>query len=195
MRFENRHPAPAPRHTEVVDVHLILRRGADVLLARRANTGYADGLLHGPSGHVEDGEDVRAAMIREAYEEVGVTIGPDELAVALVMQHRGPGGQARTGWFFEAWYDPADPPANREPHKCSGLAWHSLDALPDDMVAYCRAGLEAYRKGERFVLHWHEDGDPIAYEESVRDRKVPLRESGTRGPVHHRPENRDGREV
>ncbi|MGW7411878.1 NUDIX hydrolase [Streptomyces sp. NPDC054863] len=182
MKLENRHSAPASRHTEVVDVHLILRRGADVLLARRAGTGYADGLLNGPSGHVEDGEDVRRAMIREAAEEIGITLSPEDVSVALVMQHRGPGGRPRTGWFFEAWYDPADPPANREPDKCSGLSWHPLSALPDDMVAYCRAGLEAYRAGERFVLHWHEDGDPIAYEEAARDRKVWLRESGTVGP-------------
>ncbi|CAM5563744.1 hypothetical protein GCM10010329_70230 [Streptomyces spiroverticillatus] len=178
-------PHSAPRHTEVVDVHLILRRGAEVLLSRRANTGYADGLLHAPSGHVEDGEDVRAAMIREAAEEVGVTLAADDLSVALVMQHRGPGGRPRTGWFFEASYDPADPPSNREPDKCSGLSWHPLAALPDGMVAYCRAGLDAYRRGERFVLHWHEDDDPIAYDDPVRDRKVPLRESGTSGSVHH----------
>lgn len=83
---------PPHRHTEIVDVHLILRRGTDVLLARRARTGYADGLFNGPSGHVEDGEDVREAMIREAAEEIGVELDPDELRVALVMQHRGPGG-------------------------------------------------------------------------------------------------------
>ncbi|MFJ2744112.1 NUDIX domain-containing protein [Streptomyces sp. NPDC087440] len=183
MKLEK--PQSASRHTEVVDVHLILRRGADVLLARRANTGYADGLLHAPSGHVEDGEDVRAAMIREAAEEVGITLADDDLSVALVMQHRGPGGRPRTGWFFEARYDPADPPANREPDKCSGLSWHPLAALPDGMVAYCRAGLDAYCRGERFVLHWHEDDDPIAYDGTAPDRKVPLRTSGTSGSVHH----------
>lgn len=64
------------RHTEVVDVHLIVRRGDEVLLARRAGTGYADGLLHAPSGHTEDGEDVRAAVTREAEEEVGLTLAP-----------------------------------------------------------------------------------------------------------------------
>lgn len=42
---------PPHRHTEVVDVHLILRRGPDVLLARRAGTGYGDGLLNMPSVH------------------------------------------------------------------------------------------------------------------------------------------------
>lgn len=36
----------ARRHTEIVDVHLLLLRGEEVLLSRRAGTGYADGLLH-----------------------------------------------------------------------------------------------------------------------------------------------------
>lgn len=177
---------PPRRHTEVVDVHLILRRGSEVLLARRAGTGYADGLLHAPSGHLEDGEDVREGMIREAAEETGIALEPEELRVALVMQHRGPGGSPRTGWFFEAEYDPARPPYNREPDKCSELAWFPLDALPDDMVAYCRAGLDGYRAGERFLVHWHEDGDTVAYEPRGPRRAVPLPAGGIRtGRVHH----------
>ncbi|MEU3216222.1 methyltransferase domain-containing protein [Streptomyces sp. NPDC006971] len=177
---------PPRRHTEVVDVHLILRRGPDVLLARRDGTGYADGLFHCPSGHVEDGEDVREALIREAAEEIGVELGPDELRVALVMQHRGPGGGPRIGWFFEAEYDPARPPYNREPDKCSELEWFPLDALPDDSVAYCRAGLDGYRAGEHFLIHWHEDGDPVAYQPHGARRAVPLPAGGTgTGGVHH----------
>ncbi|WP_243088166.1 hypothetical protein [Streptomyces sp. 891-h] len=43
------------RHTEPVDVHLILRRetgnGPEVLLARRAGAVYAAGLWHLPSVH------------------------------------------------------------------------------------------------------------------------------------------------
>ncbi|NNJ06893.1 methyltransferase domain-containing protein [Streptomyces sp. PKU-MA01144] len=166
------------RHREVVDVHLVLRRGDDVLLARRSGTGYADGLWHGPSGHVEDGEDVRAAMVREAYEEIGVAFAPEDLRVALVMQHRGPGDPPRTGWFFEAVHGKGGEPYNREPHKCSELAWHPLAALPDDMVAYCRAAFEAYRRGERFVLHWHEDDDPVGHDPDLPDRAVPLPMTG-----------------
>lgn len=168
------HPRPPRRHAEIVDVHLILRRPDDtVLLARRSGTGYADGMLNAPSGHVEEGEDVRAAMIREAAEEVGVAIDPAAIRVALVMQHRAPLGEARTGWFFEArtWQGT---PVNREPDKCSGLGWYPLDGLPDDMVAYCRAGFEAYRAGRRFVLHLHEPGDPIAHTPGGPSRTVDL---------------------
>src|ERR1044072_8502691 len=57
--------APPRRHAEIVDVHLLLRRGDRILLARRAGTGYADGLLHAPSGHVEDGGGGRARGVRE----------------------------------------------------------------------------------------------------------------------------------
>ncbi|MFP3990288.1 methyltransferase domain-containing protein [Streptomyces sp. E11-3] len=135
------------RHAEVVDVHLFVRRGDEVLLARRANTGYADGLLHAPSGHLEDGEDVREAMIREAYEEIGLRLAPDDLRVALVMQHRSPSGGSRIGWFFEAAYGVGGEPTNAEPDKCSELTWHPLDALPDDLVAYCRAVRPAPARG------------------------------------------------
>lgn len=167
--------SPAPRrHSEIVDVHLVLLRGQEVLLARRANTGYADGLLHVPSGHLEDGEDVRNGMIREAREEIGVELAPDDLTAAVVMQHRAPDGGARIGWFFAARYGVGGEPVNREPDKCSELGWYRLDALPDDMVAYCRAGLDAYRAGLPFLLHLHEKGDAIAYDPAGPRRAVPL---------------------
>ncbi|WP_079145682.1 methyltransferase domain-containing protein [Streptomyces lydicus] len=163
------------RHTEVVDVHLVLRRGEEVLLARRSGTGYADGLLNAPSGHAEDGEDVREAMIREAAEELGLRLKPEDLTVGLVMQHRAPPpARPRIGWFFEAAHGAGGEPRNREPDKCAGLTWHRLDALPDDMVAYCRAGLEGLRAGHRFLLHWHRPGDAVAHDPAAPGRAIAL---------------------
>ncbi|MEU5211440.1 methyltransferase domain-containing protein [Streptomyces sp. NPDC020742] len=163
------------RHTEVVDVHLVLRRGEEVLLARRAGTGYADGLLHAPSGHVEDGEDVREAMIREAAEELGLRLAPEDLRVGLVMQHCAPPpARPRIGWFFEAEFGAGGEPVNHEPDKCSELVWHRMDDLPDDMVAYCRAGLDGLRAGHRFLLHWHRPGDGIAHAPSTPGRATAL---------------------
>ncbi|MWA10116.1 trifunctional class I SAM-dependent methyltransferase/NUDIX hydrolase/VOC family protein [Streptomyces sp. BA2] len=175
-------PAAPSRHKEVVDVHLILRRGDEVLLARRANTGYGDGLFNLPSGHVEPGEDVRTAVIREAHEEIGLTLTPADVSAELVLQHRGPGEEARIGWFFEAEYGAGGEPRNAEPDKCDELSWHRADALPDDMVAYCRAALEAWRTGERFVLHWQEEGDAVRYERGRAERATVL--APARG-AHH----------
>jgi 8-oxo-dGTP pyrophosphatase MutT (NUDIX family) len=59
-------------YRSVVDVHLILQRNGQVLLAERAGTGYADGWLNVPGGKLENGETVLDAAIREAREEVGV---------------------------------------------------------------------------------------------------------------------------
>ncbi|MFE1176234.1 methyltransferase domain-containing protein [Streptomyces sp. NPDC058773] len=170
------------RHTEVVDVHLVLRRGDEVLLARRAGTGYADGLLNVPSGHAEDGEDVRAAMIREAAEETGLRLAPGDLRVALVMQHCAPPpARPRIGWFFEAEYGAGGEPSNREPDKCAELAWFPLDALPDDMVACSRAGLDGLRAGHRFLLHWQRSGDAVAHDPSCPGRAVVLDGPGPTG--------------
>ena len=176
------HPAPPRRHAEIVDVHLVLRRGDDVLLGRRAGTGYADGLLHAPSGHLEEGEDVVEAMVREAREEIGLDLDAADLRVALVMQHSAPGEQPRMGWFFEAGAGAGGEPVNAEPDKCSEIGWFPLADLPDDMVAYCRAGLEAYRAGHRFVLHRHRPDDGIASVPGAPSRAVPLPATGSTGP-------------
>ncbi|MFH8612394.1 methyltransferase domain-containing protein [Streptomyces sp. NPDC018029] len=177
-------PAAPARHTEIVDVHLILRRGDEILLSRRAGTGYGDGLLHLPSGHVEDGEDVRAAMLREAREEVGLDLAPADLRAEAVVQHRGPGEALRTGWFFSAEHGAGGEPFNAEPAKCAELVWHPLSALPHDMVAYCRAALTAWHAGERFIVHWQSDDEPVAYDSARTATPTPLAPARA-GGIHH----------
>jgi tRNA A-37 threonylcarbamoyl transferase component Bud32 len=61
-----------------------------------------------------------------------------------------------------------------EPGVCDAMDWYRLDALPVPMVAYCRAGLDAYRGGARFAVHFQRPGDPIAYDTAAdRLRRVP----------------------
>src|SRR5512142_3014588 len=104
-----------------IDVYLVLRRSdGQVLFAQRAGTGYADGWWVLPSGKLEEGETAHAAVIREAWEEVGVRVDPADLRFVTVVHHRPPEGGSRLGLFFlaERW---AGEPVNSEPHKCSGL--------------------------------------------------------------------------
>ncbi|MFI0988635.1 methyltransferase domain-containing protein [Streptomyces exfoliatus] len=168
------------RHAVPMDVHLIAvrdgERGPDVLLSRRAGAVYAAGHWHFPSGHVDGPfEDVVTALVREAREETGLVVDPDDVRAAVTVHHRSPAGGARVGFFFEVrrW---AGTPRVMEPAVCDGMEWFALDALPEPMVAYCRAGLDAYRAGARVALHFQEPGDPIAHDPAVhRLRLLPGR--------------------
>ncbi|MFD0431788.1 NUDIX domain-containing protein [Streptomyces zhihengii] len=44
------------------------------------------------------------------------------------------------------------------------MDWFPLDALPAPMVAYCRAGIDAYRAGGGIAVHFQDPGDPIAHD-------------------------------
>ncbi len=46
----------AERQRVHVDAHLILRRGDEILLGQRQNTGWCDGYWHLPAGHSEGQE-------------------------------------------------------------------------------------------------------------------------------------------
>lgn len=131
----------------VLDVFLLFLRDSRILLALRENTGYADGQWNLPSGKVEPGEELLAAAVREAREEVAVEVTAARLAT-VVHAHR-PNETPRVGFFFEAetWQGT---PANAEPHKCGDLRWAPLDALPDNTVPYTAAGVTQYRKGEPY---------------------------------------------
>ncbi|MFJ4316507.1 phosphotransferase [Streptomyces lavendulae] len=162
------------RHTVPVDVHLILRRdgesGPEVLLSRRAGPVYASGLWHLPSGHLDPDEDMVEAVIREALEETGVRIETENVTAAVTVHHRPPvGSRSRIGVFFDVrrW---SGRPRIMKPDRCDGMDWYPLDALPDPLVAYCRAGLDAYRAGLPAAVHFQQPGDAIEHRSDGPDR-------------------------
>jgi 8-oxo-dGTP diphosphatase len=128
-------------------VHIFLIWDGQVLLLRRFNTGYEDGNYSVVAGHLDGGEEVKAAAIREAREEVGIKIAPGDLQVVGVMHRRS--DDERVDFFVTAaaW---AGEIANQEPHRCDQLAWFDLDALPENVIPYVRRALDNYRKGKWF---------------------------------------------
>jgi 8-oxo-dGTP diphosphatase len=126
----------------IVDVNLLLREGANLLLGRRVGTKFANGCYSLPAGHLELGESVEAALIREAHEELGITIAAQDVTFVQVMHNSY--GLGRIAFFFEvcAWDGEV---ANRELGKCNDLRWFPLDALPEPMVPYIRQAIESYR--------------------------------------------------
>ena len=62
------------RHSIICASYLLLVRDTEVLLSRRFNTGYEDGNYSLPAGHVDKGESVADALVREAKEEIGIDV-------------------------------------------------------------------------------------------------------------------------
>src|SRR2546429_4288338 len=103
-----------------VAVHVLLLRGDEVLLVRRCNTGFEDGKLSVVAGHVEPGESVTQAALRETSEEVGLALSPDRLRVVGVMHRKS--DDERVDFFLAYRLDGSDAePENREPEECSEL--------------------------------------------------------------------------
>jgi len=128
-------------------VHVFLVRDGQVLLLRRYGTGYEDGNYSVPAGHLDGGEPVRAAAMREVAEEAGVRLALEDLAVVGVMHRRA--ADERVDFFLAAsrWTGTI---RNCEPHKCDELAWYPLDRLPPNVIPYVRRALANYQQGAWF---------------------------------------------
>jgi len=133
-----------------VAVHLFLLQENQVLLLRRCNTDYMDGMYSVVAGHVEAGENVIQAMHREAKEEAGITIDEADLHITQVMHRKS--DTERIDYFFIAtkWQGEIQ---NGEPNKCDDLSWFDIDKLPDNMIPYVRYAIGASLQDQKFTLY------------------------------------------
>jgi len=131
-------------------VYLLLRKEDKVLLLQRANTGYQDGKYSVVAGHMDGDELGTAAIIREAKEEAGIDLKPEDLKfVHLVHRLNRETGDERMDVFYEA-FNWSGEITNIEPYKCSDLSWFSLDALPENMIPLIRNVLNRVKGGEYY---------------------------------------------
>ena len=138
-----------------VAVHLLLVEDERVLLLRRYKTGYEDGNYSVVAGHIEGGEDLKTAMIREAREEAGIEVPRSSLEVVGAIHFKGDAEYIHfflkaSGWSGEV--------TNMEPDKCDDLAWFGMNDLPDNTIPYIRHAIENYRNGTWFgSVGWQRD--------------------------------------
>ncbi len=122
-----------------------------VLLSKRANTGYMDGMWDfAGSGHVDENETATQAVIRESKEEIGIIVKPDDVKFAHLSHRVGRNGN-RT--YYDIYFiveNFCGEPSIAEPEKCSDLKWFSIECLPSDIIKIRKNVLKLYLNSEYY---------------------------------------------
>lgn len=129
------------RHTIIPASYLILNKDNKIMLLRRQNSGFCDGMYSLIAGHVDEGETFTQAIVREAKEEAGIEIKPENLELVHMMHRKSIDSEERIDAFFiaKSWEGEI---TNMEPHKCDDLSWFDLENLPDNTISYIKEVLE-----------------------------------------------------
>ena len=146
------------RITSAVAVYLVLENKLqEILIARRCNTGYQDGMYQVPAGHLETGELPTEALIREAWEEVGIKIKPQNVHLVHVSarpKHDETGNRIDLFFLVRHW---KGKPKIMEPDKCNEIRWCSIGLLPQNMTPHVELGVILASRGflyREYDLRW-----------------------------------------
>lgn len=131
-------------------VYLVLRNKGKLLLLRRYNTGYRDGYYSMVAGHLDGGETMREALAREAQEEAGITVKPENLKLVHTMHLKseleGTNDDERMTFYFEASAFEGTPRI-MEADKCDEIQWFAPSTLPTPIIDHVQQALECIEKG------------------------------------------------
>jgi 8-oxo-dGTP pyrophosphatase MutT (NUDIX family) len=121
-----------------------------VLLQRRKNTGFADGLLDlSCSGHVEQGENMTQTVVRECKEELGLNLDIKNVHFVCLVHKKDGEIVYYNGYFICNEF--CGEPKIMEEGKCSQLLWADINNLPDDIIPDRLEVIKAYRQGVHYI--------------------------------------------
>lgn len=140
------------RQKIIVIVHTIVRNVDEcILLLERQDTGFMDGFLVPPGGHVESGESISNAARREVNEESNLTLTSFHPVVVMPFD----GG---VDFIFESrqW---KGTPAIGEPSKFSSIGWFDPLSLPHNVAPFVPKALELVDSGTWYHEYREESED------------------------------------
>lgn len=142
----------------VPSVYLVLIKDNKILLSRRYNTGYFDNYYSFPAGHLDGGETLKQAMIRETSEEIGIPLGSDDLELVHTMNRKMVNNE-RVDFFFVAKQWQGEPKII-ETDKCDSLDWFELDKLPENIIPYIKQAIDSFLNNIIYSEREGEEAEP-----------------------------------
>lgn len=137
-------------------VYLIIKNEeGKILVQRRQGTKLWPGFLALPAGYVDEGENVYDAAIREAMEELSITITKEDIVNAFVVNRRNKSLMPYFDVYFEISSYKGQIKIN-EPEKCSELKWVDIDNLPNDMIDF---EIDAIKNRQKNIMFSTFDAD------------------------------------
>lgn len=131
---------------------LILKKDNSILLLKRSqHASFGAGSYCLVGGKAEEGESMKQAIIREAFEEVDITITDDQLQFVHVFHRKASTDQlVATCFVCTQWSGQV---INKEPSKHDFFVWTDMHALPEDMLPAHKAAVKAYLQGNYYLEH------------------------------------------
>jgi len=115
-----------------------------ILLGKRKNA-YKSGMWGFPGGRLEKTEPLMTCAVRELLEETGVH-GNEFHYVGAVRELQGNKNERGYNFihFIFSCQDYSGTIETKEPDKCEGWEWFSLDALPKEILPGHKAAIDMY---------------------------------------------------
>jgi 8-oxo-dGTP diphosphatase len=143
-------------HHIVPYVLLILEKDNKILLVQRgANATFAPLLFSLVGGKIESDEAPSRAACREAYEELGINIKPEDLTFVHVFYRKGTENTLAAFIFKTASW--TGEPFNKEPHLHEQIKWFEKDKLPEKIIPAHKQALLCIKNNTYYSEHGFDD--------------------------------------
>lgn len=133
---------------------IVFRDGSKIAMVHRQNTAWMNNYWGLPSGKVECNESFIDGAIREAGEEVGLSVNKADLSHLITVHRHSEDKEGNVMEWVDVYFEArrwTGKFINAEPHMHSDAAWFDILDLPENTIPSVRASLAAAEMGEQYL--------------------------------------------
>lgn len=130
---------------------IIRNEEGKILMIKRRNTDYSNGMYGLPAGHIEWLETPTASLRREIREEVGLEVDETDMRFLISWHRISPQSDGSNRVYFDFYYEIlrySGTPSNAEPEKSEWIFW--IDWEHESNIQF-REYLEYIALGQRYI--------------------------------------------